>query len=124
VIPVVPDTFARMTDCLFCKMVTREIQSDEVHRSDDFLAFLDLNPQAPTHILVIPTRHFSNAADLAAADQSLAGGLIETATRVSESQGLESGYRIVINTGPDGGQSVFHVHAHVLGGRTMSWPPG
>jgi len=113
-----------MTDCLFCKMVTREIQSDEVHRSDDFLAFLDLNPQAPTHILVIPTRHFSNAADLAAADQSLAGGLIETATRVSESQGLESGYRIVINTGPDGGQSVFHVHAHVLGGRTMSWPPG
>jgi histidine triad (HIT) family protein len=114
-----------MSACLFCRIATREIPADEVLRTDDFVAFRDLDPKAPTHVLVIPVRHFDNVSELVAADADLAGRLLGTATEVAGSTGVaDAGYRVVLNTGPEGGQSVFHVHAHVLGGRHMGWPPG
>ncbi|MFN8125616.1 MAG: histidine triad nucleotide-binding protein [Candidatus Nanopelagicales bacterium] len=111
-------------DCLFCAIAVGEIPGDIVFSDDTFLAFRDVNPQAPVHVLVIPRDHYADAAALAAADPAVAGGLLEAATQVARSQELAAGYRIVLNTGSDGGQTVGHVHAHVLGGRQMQWPPG
>jgi histidine triad (HIT) family protein len=112
-------------DCLFCKIVAGEIPATKVHEDDDLLAFRDLNPQAPTHVLVIPKRHFATAADLAAADAALAGRLLTGAHRVAEIDGIdESGYRLVFNSGKDAQQTGHHVHCHVVGGRSMTWPPG
>lgn len=113
-----------MSDCLFCRIVEGEIPADIVLRSEEVVAFRDINPQAPVHVLVIPVAHHANAAALAAADPSLAGRLLLAAGEVAAAQGLGDGYRIVMNTGEVAGQSVFHVHAHVLGGRLMQWPPG
>ena len=111
--------------CLFCSVVAGDVPADVVHSDDDFVAFRDIHPQAPVHVLVIPRDHFATAAELTAADPTAAGRLLEAATDVAELTGVaEAGYRIVLNTGPDGGQSVDHVHAHVLGGRQMGWPPG
>jgi histidine triad (HIT) family protein len=113
------------TDCLFCKIVTGEIPSTVVHETDRTLAFRDINPQAPTHVVVVPKAHHKDAAALAAADPALAGAVLSAAAAVAESEGVvESGYRLVFNTGADAGQSVFHVHCHVLGGRPITWPPG
>jgi histidine triad (HIT) family protein len=96
-----------------------------VQESDEFLAFRDLNPQAPIHVLVIPRRHIESVADLEAEDGSLGGRLLFAATEIARNLGLdESGYRLVANTGEDGGQTVPHLHLHLLGGRAMSWPPG
>jgi histidine triad (HIT) family protein len=113
-----------MSDCLFCRIVAGEVPADIVLRTDEMVAFRDINPQAPVHVLVIPVVHHANAAELAAADPSLAGRLLLAAGEVAAAEGLGDGYRIVLNTGEVAGQSVFHVHAHVLGGRPLHWPPG
>ena len=112
-------------DCLFCRIVAGDIPADVVRASDRTLAFRDVDPKAPTHVLVVTRDHYPDAAALAAADPGLAGILLGEATSVAVVEGVaESGYRIVLNTGAQGGQSVQHVHAHVLGGRVMTWPPG
>jgi histidine triad (HIT) family protein len=112
-------------DCLFCKIVAGEVPSTVVHETDLTLAFRDINPQAPTHVVVIPKAHHTDAASLAEADPSLAGALLAAAGAVARQEGVAgSGYRLVFNTGPGAGQSVLHVHCHVLGGRPIAWPPG
>ena len=113
-----------MTDCLFCKISNGEIPANKVYENDDFLAFNDIDPKSPIHILVIPKKHFENISDLSKNDQKLTAGLMNTASIIAEQEKLSNGFRIVLNTGKDGGQSVFHVHAHVLGGRSLTWPPG
>ena len=113
-----------MSDCLFCKFVAREIVPDVVAESEHSLAFRDINPQAPVHVLVIPRDHHANVGELAQADAELTASLMVAATAVARAQELSSGYRVVLNTGADGGQTVDHVHAHVLGGRHLTWPPG
>ncbi|MDQ3957849.1 MAG: histidine triad nucleotide-binding protein [Actinomycetota bacterium] len=113
-----------MADCLFCKIAAGEIPSETVHRSDSVVAFRDINPAASTHILVIPVRHVASAAELEDADGPLLAEIFETMTTLARQEGLESGYRIVTNVGPDAGQSVHHLHFHLIGGRNMSWPPG
>lgn len=115
----------KMADCLFCKIVAAEVPATVVRESDRALAFRDINPQAPTHVLVISRDHHDSAAALAAADDSLLGELFRMAQAVADDEGIAgSGYRVVFNTGPAAGQTVQHVHAHVLGGRGLSWPPG
>ena len=113
-----------MSDCLFCKLVSGEIEPDTVHETATTLAFRDINPQAPTHVLVIPKAHHATIADLAAAEPSVVADLAAAAGAVAEQEGLGDGYRLVFNTGEKAGQTVFHVHGHVLGGRSLSWPPG
>ncbi|MDP4013170.1 MAG: histidine triad nucleotide-binding protein [Candidatus Nanopelagicales bacterium] len=114
-----------MAACLFCRVGAGEIPSSPVYRDDQFYAFHDIDPKAPVHVLVIPLAHHANVADLTAADETQAGELLRLAAKVAADLGLdERGYRVVINTGSAGGQSVDHVHAHVLGGRQMKWPPG
>src|SRR5215218_7572176 len=110
-------------------MVAGEIPADVVHQTDRVLAFRDINPQAPTHVLVIPKEHYATVGALAAADRDLLGEVVSAAHEVARSEGLvtdgaEPGYRLVTNTGPQAGQSVHHLHFHVLGGRAMGWPPG
>lgn len=114
----------RAEDCLFCKIVAGEIPADVVHETSTTLAFRDIEPQAPVHVLVIPRHHHPDAASLAAAEPSTAVDLLKAAAAVAEQEGLDHGYRLVFNTGRDGNQLVPHVHAHVLGGRRMGWPPG
>ncbi len=114
-----------MSDCLFCAIAAGDIPAAVVHRDDRVVAFRDIDPKAPVHVLVIPVEHHASAADLAAADPALAGHLLAVAGAVAAAEGVaESGYRMVSNTGPQAGQSVPHVHVHVLGGRDLSWPPG
>jgi histidine triad (HIT) family protein len=119
-----------VSDCLFCRMVAGEIPADVVHQTDRVFAFRDINPQAPTHVLVIPKEHHATVGALAAADTDLLGEVVSGAHTVALQEGLvtdggaEPGYRVVTNTGPQAGQSVQHVHLHVLGGRRMEWPPG
>ena len=114
-----------MDDCLFCKMVAREIEPDVVYEDDDVLAFRDINPQAPVHVLIIPKRHISTLNDLQPSDAELIGKLSLAAARVASQEGIaEDGYRTLINTNREGGQVVFHVHMHLMGGRRMGWPPG
>ncbi len=113
-----------MSDCLFCRMVSGNIPADVVHETDRVLAFRDINPQAPTHVLVIPKVHHPTIAALAAAEPSVVADLAAAAGAVAEQEGLSEGYRLVFNTGAQAGQTVFHVHGHVLGGRSLSWPPG
>jgi histidine triad (HIT) family protein len=112
-------------DCLFCRIVTGEIPADVVYSDDRCLAFRDLNPQSPIHLLVIPRDHLESLDEATQKDEALLGHLLRVAARVANEQGLsESGYRTVINTGAGAGQSVFHLHVHVLGGRQLNWPPG
>lgn len=112
-------------DCLFCKLIRGEIQSKMVFEDDRICAFHDINPIAPTHILVIPKKHITTVACVEPEDADLMGLLILKANQIAEEQGLkEKGFRYVINTGDDGGQSVFHMHLHILGGRKLNWPPG
>ncbi len=113
-----------MTDCLFCKIVSGEIPSSKVFENEEFLAFNDIDPKAPVHILVIPKKHFENISNLSVTDEKLTAGLMTVASIIADQEKLSKGFRIVINTGVEGGQSVFHVHAHVLGGRSLTWPPG
>ena len=112
-------------NCLFCKIVAGEIPAALVHEDARAVAFRDINPQAPTHVLVIPRAHIESLNDAAQTDEPLLGHLLRVAARVANREGLsESGYRTVVNTGADAGQSVFHVHVHLLGGRNLAWPPG
>ena len=110
--------------CLFCRIVAGEVPATVVHDGPRTLGFRDLNPQAPTHVLVIPKDHHANAAELAETDPAYAGEVLAAAAAVAKQEGLDSGYRLVTNTGGDAGQSVDHLHIHVLGGRSLSWPPG
>jgi histidine triad (HIT) family protein len=111
-------------DCLFCRIAWGEIPAEFVHRDDTVVAFRDRNPQAPTHVLVIPVRHIASAAELTEADGPMLGHLFAVAAQVARDEGLDGGFRLVANTGPDGGQTVGHLHVHLLGGRSMTWPPG
>jgi histidine triad (HIT) family protein len=111
--------------CLFCKIATKEIPSKTVFEDDDLFAFHDVRPGAPVHVLVVPKRHISGVGDLAPEDAEVIGKLLLSAKRVADATGIgESGFRVVFNSGPDAGQSVFHLHMHVMGGRALSWPPG
>lgn len=110
-------------NCLFCKIVTGKIPADLVHQDDRCLVIRDINPQAPTHVLVIPREHLESLDDVSQRDEGLVGHLLHVGARVANDLG-NSDYRTVINTGAGAGQSVFHLHVHVLGGRPMSWPPG
>jgi histidine triad (HIT) family protein len=106
--------------CVFCRIVAEEIPSNIVHRDADFVAFRDINPQAPVHVLIVPRRHIGSLADLAADDAALVGHMVLLATRLAAGEGLnERGYRLVINCGPEGGQVVAHLHLHLLGGREL-----
>jgi len=111
--------------CLFCRIVANEIPADFVHQDDRAVVIRDLNPQAPTHLLVIPREHIESLDDASQKDEPLLGHLLRVAARVANADGLgEGGYRTVINNGAGAGQSIFHLHVHVLGGRPMNWPPG
>ena len=110
--------------CIFCRIASKEIPAAVVYEDGDVLAFRDASPQAPTHVLVIPKRHIGTLDDLSEADAPLLGAMMLAATQVAAAAGLGAGYRVVANCGAHGGQSVDHVHFHVLGGRPMSWPPG
>jgi histidine triad (HIT) family protein len=112
------------TDTIFGKIIRREIPADIVYEDDLVLAFKDVQPQAPVHILVIPKKPIVKLSDAEESDRDLLGHLLLTAKRVAEEAGLTNGYRVVINTDSDGGQSVYHLHLHILGGRQMAWPPG
>ena len=114
-----------MDDCLFCKMASGEIKPDVLYEDDDVLAFRDINPQAPVHILIIPKRHVSTLNDLEERDAGMIGKLFLAAKNVAAQEGIdEAGYRTLINCNEQGGQVVFHIHLHLLGGRRMGWPPG
>jgi histidine triad (HIT) family protein len=110
--------------CIFCRIAAKDVPSQIVYEDAELVAFRDLNPQAPTHLLVIPKRHVGSLDELAEADRTLIGGMMLAAQKVAAAAGLKGGYRVVANCGSHGGQTVSHVHLHVLGGRPMSWPPG
>ena len=111
-------------DCLFCRIVAGEVPATVVAETERTLAFRDVQPQAPTHVLVVPREHHADLAALSDADPSYLAEVLATAVQVARSEGLSGGYRLVANTGDDGGQSVHHLHVHVLGGRGLGWPPG
>ena len=111
--------------CIFCQIAAGEIDSEIVHRDEQVVAFRDLNPQAPTHILIIPVQHIENLADASEEEAELLGHCNLVAAQIARNEGIaEDGYRLVTNVGADGGQSVDHLHFHLLGGRRMQWPPG
>ena len=112
-----------MTDCLFCKIDRNEIPSEKVYEDDRLFAIKDINPQAPLHHLIIPKKHFSTLLDIEDTDQSLIGAVFTTTKILAEKEGFKD-FRVVINCGAGAGQSVFHIHFHLLGGRAMRWPPG
>lgn len=113
-----------VSECLFCAIVAGEIPADIVFRNDDVVAFRDISPQAPVHVLVVPTVHLRDIEEIALSDPPLAASMLEAATRVAEQEGVSGSFRLVFNTGAQAGQSVFHAHAHVIGGRDLTWPPG
>ena len=113
-----------MSDCIFCRIVSGNIPAKVVYQDDHTLAFDDINPQAPVHFLVIPKAEIPSLADSGDDDSALLGHLLSTARMLAEEMRLANGYRVIINCGPDAGQSVDHLHVHVLGGRPMKWPPG
>ena len=112
-------------DCLFCRILEGEIPAEVIYRDDRSIAFRDTNPQSPVHVLVVPHEHIESLDEASQRDEALLGHLLRVAARVANEAGLsETGYRTVINTGAGAGQSVFHLHVHVLGGRQLNWPPG
>ena len=114
-----------MSDCLFCKIVAGQIPGNIVHQDDQLIAFKDINPQAPLHVLIIPRRHIASLNDLSPEDDDLVGEMVRRAAAIAREHGVaDRGYRTVFNCNADAGQSVFHIHLHVLGGRGLSWPPG
>lgn len=114
-----------MSPCLFCSIVSGEIHASIVYEDDRVVAFNDINPQAPTHVLIVPRRHIASLNDLTADDNELVGELVRRAAAIALGRGISAGgYRTVFNTNLDAGQSVFHIHLHLLGGRPMHWPPG
>ena len=113
-----------MNECIFCRIVHGQSPASIVYQDDDVTAFQDLRPQAPVHILIVPNRHVTGVAQVKQEDATLLGKLFVVASRLAEQEGIAAGYRLVINNGPQAGQSVFHLHVHLLGGRQFSWPPG
>jgi len=113
-----------MSDCLFCKIVEGEIPSKRVFEDDAIVAFEDVNPQAPVHLLVVPRKHIASLNEATDDDRELLGRILLTCRRLAAERDIASGYRVVNNCGAPAGQSVFHIHFHVLGGRGMAWPPG
>ena len=114
-----------MAECLFCQIVNREIPASIVYEDDRVLAFNDINPQAPTHVLVVPKRHVASLNELSADDDEMVGELVRRAAAIAKERGISAGgFRTVINTNREAGQTVFHIHLHLMGGRPMHWPPG
>jgi histidine triad (HIT) family protein len=114
-----------VTDCLFCKIIAGQINASIVYQDDRVVAFKDINPQAPTHVLVVPRRHIASLNELAPDDDGLVGEIVRRGAALAKAAGhADRGYRTVFNCNADAGQTVFHIHLHVLGGRTMTWPPG
>ncbi len=114
-----------MVDCLFCKIINKEINSDILFEDDDVLAFKDINPQAPIHFLIVPKKHISTINDLQQEDEKITGKMILIAQSLAKQENIdEKGYRLVFNCNSEGGQEVYHIHLHLLGGRPMQWPPG
>lgn len=113
-----------MSDCLFCGIIRGEIPAKKVHEDEFTYAFEDINPQAPTHVLVVPKKHIRGLKELTPEDAEIVGRCHLVAANLARQRGIESGYRTVLNVGPGAGQSVFHLHVHLLGGRTLRWPPG
>jgi histidine triad (HIT) family protein len=111
-------------ECLFCKIVAREIDAEIILESGDIIAFRDIDPAATTHVLVIPKRHIASASDLRREDSETLSEIFQAISTIARDEGLERGHRIVTNVGPEGGQSVDHLHFHLIGGRPMTWPPG
>ena len=112
------------TDCVFCRIAAKEIPAELLHETDTVVALRDLEPKAPTHILLIPKEHLDSIADVEDRHGGMLADLAQAASHLAEIEGLDGGWRLVTNVGPDTGQSVFHLHVHLLGGRRMSWPPG
>jgi histidine triad (HIT) family protein len=112
------------SDCLFCRIVSGDIPANRIYEDELCIGFPDINPQAPTHLLIIPKRHIASAASAAVEDNEVLGSLMAAASTIARNEKLSKGYRIVVNTGDDGGQTVNHLHLHLLGGRRMTWPPG
>ena len=113
-----------MTDCLFCRILRNEIPAKKIYEDEYTFAFEDINPQAPTHVLIIPKRHVRGLKEATAEDAELIGRCQLAAAEIARQRGIEDGYRTVLNVGPQAGQSVFHLHVHLLGGRSLHWPPG
>ncbi len=113
-----------MADCLFCKIIEGKIPSKKVYEDDRVYAFEDINPGAPTHVLIIPKKHIEGLNKAAAEDEAILGYMQLIAAKIGRERGVEDGYRTVLNVGPRSGQSVFHIHLHILGGRDLKWPPG
>ena len=114
-----------MADCLFCKIIDRTIPAGLVYEDERVIAFNDINPQAPTHVLIVPKRHIATLNDVGTEEDQLVGELVRTAATIAKDRGLSAGgFRTVFNTNRDAGQTVFHIHLHLLGGRSMAWPPG
>ena len=113
-----------MTDCLFCKIIAGKISSKKVYEDDKTFVFEDIKPQAPTHVLIIPKKHIEGLNKAGDSDAELLGYMQLVAAKLARERGIESGYRTVYNVGPGAGQSVFHIHLHLLGGRALHWPPG
>jgi histidine triad (HIT) family protein len=114
-----------MSDCLFCGIVDGKIKANIVHQSERIVAFKDITPKAPVHILIIPRKHVASVLDLEADDAALIGEIFQVTRRLAREHGIaDSGFRVVVNSGADAGQTIFHLHYHLLGGRPMGWPPG
>lgn len=113
-----------MNDCLFCKIISKEIPSKKVYEDEHTYAFEDIDPKAPTHVLIIPKKHLAGLKEAAAADAEIIGRCHLVAAKIARERNIEDGYRTVLNVGPRSGQSVFHLHVHLLGGRDLRWPPG
>jgi histidine triad (HIT) family protein len=114
-----------MEDCIFCKIVNKDIPAQAVYEDETIIAFDDINPQAPVHVLLIPKKHYTSLNDIPDDEKDLLGHILIKARQIAQLKGIkETGYRIVLNTARDSGQEVFHIHFHVLGGRLMTWPPG
>lgn len=111
-------------DCLFCKIAAGEMSTELLLESENIVAFLDINPVAPTHILVVPKKHIISMAHLERADQSIMGEMVLAVSKLARLEGLDEGYRVVVNSGLHGGQTISHLHFHLLGGRSLKWPPG
>lgn len=111
-------------DCLFCKIIAGQIPADKLYEDEEILAFRDISPQAPVHFLVIPKKHIAGPAFIEAADEALIGRMLRTGAKIAADLGISEGYRLVFNNGAGAGQTVFHIHLHILGGRAMHWPPG
>ena len=114
-----------MTNCIFCQIVQKQIKANFVYEDEEIVAFRDINPQAPVHILIIPKKHIESLNDISSEDEQLIGKIYTVAKQIAKSESTaETGFRIVVNSGPDAGQAVPHLHFHLLGGRKFSWPPG